>query len=677
MRTNTLFIVALIASITACNALDEPAAEQGQRTVIPTDERPAVAALTAAPIGGGTLATSADGRYAVASDPDRARLSIVDLSTREVRQVELSATDEPGRVVLDAQGSAFVALRRAGDVIRVRVDQAEIVGRTHVCSAARGLVLQGEALHVACADGKLVSLDAELAVQRKLTLDSDLRDVVVRGDQLWVSTFKQAGLIEVDTQGEIAQRANAQPFSMRTFRAAAQETQSSASLAPQQLDFRQRAMVPHVAWRTVVSAQGNVLMLHQGETTEEVEIDHTPTPSADGASSYGGGGALGPDGCGDGIVTSALTMLDADDVVQTVPVDTGVLAVDMAVVATARTTKVAIVQAGSRDLEAPRPSIVFDSSSPSPTIGTPSSPATAVRAASVPVSGGTSAVSVVEVPGQSQPYSEPRCGYGTELRFAVPGQATAVAFTDSAMLVQSREPALLTLIPRVLWDAEFVTPFGGVPEQEVVALGDSSVLDTGHEIFHRDAGGGIACASCHAEGAEDGHTWSFSGIGERRTQPLHIGLPGTEPFHWNGDESNLAELMTDVFVGRMGGVPQSDPRLSSLTRFLAGLQPPAAIEAPDSEEALRGRALFQASGCGSCHSGVKLTNNRSEDVGTGRALQVPSLIGVGYRAPFMHTGCAATLEARFDPQCGGAKHGDIAKLSTADVSDLVRYLQTL
>ena len=36
----------------------------------------------------------------------------------------------------------------------------------------------------------------------------------------------------------------------------------------------------------------------------------------------------------------------------------------------------------------------------------------------------------------------------------------------------------------------------------------------------------VACATCHPEGAEDGHVWLFPGDGPRRTQTLLGGLSG-------------------------------------------------------------------------------------------------------------------------------------------------------
>ena len=72
-----------------------------------------------------------------------------------------------------------------------------------------------------------------------------------------------------------------------------------------------------------------------------------------------------------------------------------------------------------------------------------------------------------------------------------------------------------------------------------------------------------------------------------------------------------------------------------------------------------------------------LTNNATVDVGTGGAFQVPSLVGVGWRASFVHTACAKTLTQRFDPSCGGAYHGDTGSLSKDQVQDLVQFLETL
>jgi cytochrome c peroxidase len=96
---------------------------------------------------------------------------------------------------------------------------------------------------------------------------------------------------------------------------------------------------------------------------------------------------------------------------------------------------------------------------------------------------------------------------------------------------------------------------------------------------------------------------------------------------------------------------------------------------------LRGQALFEDArvGCSTCHAGALFTNDATVAVGTGQALQVPSLRGLAFRAPFMHDGCAATLRDRFGlTACGGGdQHGVTSSLATAQVDDLTAYLESL
>jgi mono/diheme cytochrome c family protein len=323
------------------------------------------------------------------------------------------------------------------------------------------------------------------------------------------------------------------------------------------------------------------------------------------------------------------------------------LAVDIALSPDAST--LAVAQAGERDPEQPAPSLVFAGSAG---VAAPNSPSTGfVTAGSVMLFTLDSAATHT-------------CAGALPVEVA--GQVVAVAYVpDGTLLAQTREPATITVIQANAGAAQ-------------IDLGGDSVYDTGHELFHRDAGAGIACASCHAEGTDDGHVWQFSGVGPRRTQSVNVGLEGTAPFHWSGDLDSVADLMEDVFVTRMGGVHESEARSDALQSWLFALKPPPAQRAADDAAAVRGKALFEGeTQCSTCHNGPKLTNNASVDVGTGEVLQVPSLRGIGYRAPLIHDGCAATLRDRFDPKCGGDKHGHIDQLSADQIDDLIAYLQTL
>jgi mono/diheme cytochrome c family protein len=162
---------------------------------------------------------------------------------------------------------------------------------------------------------------------------------------------------------------------------------------------------------------------------------------------------------------------------------------------------------------------------------------------------------------------------------------------------------------------------------------------------------------------------------------LQTGLYGTEPFHWAGDETDMGQLMKDVFVTRMSGPSLPADQLNALVSWIDA-QPRRPHAGPtDTAAADRGRVLFNdtnGAACASCHAGARLSNNTSADVGTGRAFQVPSLVGIGTRGPFMHNGCAQTLRDRFKPECGGGDaHGVTSKLSETQISDLIAYLDSL
>lgn len=151
----------------------------------------------------------------------------------------------------------------------------------------------------------------------------------------------------------------------------------------------------------------------------------------------------------------------------------------------------------------------------------------------------------------------------------------------------------------------------------------------------------------------------------------------TAPFHWAGDQANIASLMSDVFVNRMGGEPQDAAHSEALLKWVDA-QP--ALPAPSRLDPLavqRGAALFSGSaGCASCHAGPLGTNNANASVGTGSDLQVPRLIELSYRAPYFHDGRVPTLAARFTALGGGDLHGHTSQLAPHEVDDLVAYLQS-
>ncbi|HKY36388.1 MAG TPA: cytochrome-c peroxidase [Polyangiaceae bacterium] len=636
--------VALGVALAGCNSFDEaPGPETSQpRLAIPIDERAATSSIGTRPISGGTLSVTADGRTAIVADSERDQISIVDLVSLAPRHIALEPGDEPGRLVEDANRRVHVALRSGGAIATIDLNTAALVERRAVCKAPRGIAFDaaGSQLHVACAEGKLVSLPAAGgAVTRSLTLEPDLRDVLVRGAELWVTRFKSAEMLRIDSTGTIAGRTVIPPR-QGTIN---QPMEGQADFGG--LTSKSVTTQPHVAWKAVAAPSGGAVVVHQSAVIDEIAI----SPPSQSGSAYGGGGGFD---CS-GIVNNVVTRVNPDGTSTSTAIAGAPLPVDVAV--SPDQSLIAVAHAGPADSEAPRPFLVFPEQDGD-------------------VSGGSaggfrpgfgSSLSVVSL--ESLGFNGCAFNEGVQVIEAV----TAVAFApDGRLLAQTRQPAQLL----VFKGAPFGTPV-------TIPLSSDSRLNTGHELFHRDSGGGIACASCHPEGGEDGQTWRFADTGERRTQALHVGLRDTAPFHWAGDLENVGELMSEVFVQRMGGVRQSSSRLQLLTDFLFSMEPPPPIRDAGDEAAVRGRALFDSAevGCATCHSGTKLTNNQSVAVDSvaPQKLQVPSLVAIGYRAPFMHTGCATTLADRFRPDCGGNAHGNVSGLSADQLGDLVAYLESL
>lgn len=583
-------------------------------------------------ISGGTLAVLADGSAAVVSDGDRDQISVVDLGSKTVRRtIMLRPGDEPGRVVEDAAGRVHVVLRGGDALASFDPSGPSELRRRQVCSAPRGIAFDGQRnlLHVACADGQLLSLTPEGETpSRRVRLERDLRDLVVVGDVIFVTTFRQAVVLKVDAvTGALLTRAA--PPKMR-----------AALPRPPLSTPDSRLSSPSVAWRMVAAPDGTPMVLHQRGAEGTISI-------APGG--YGDGHACS------GIVEAAVTRVESTSaelrLTSSRALARTVLPVDLAISPDGR--QLAVVAAGNGSSGA----LLF----------VPMQAAEASAAVGTGVPGLPDCELTTPAPLPSDPETAPDPvvmpmppldTLPEPVDFRPPnGEVVAVAFDPKGnVLVQSRNPASLQIL------TQRVAP---------ITLSTENRYDLGHQIFHRGTSGQVACASCHPEGAEDSRTWTFESIGVRRTQSLRGGIMETAPFHWDGDLADMDHLMADVFQTRMGGKLTSSEDIEALGAWIDQL-PTTAVA--------RGKAIFMSAeaGCSTCHAGSKLTNNTSADVGTGSKLQTPQLMGLALRAPYMHDGCAATLEARFRESCGGGdRHGVTSHLTAAQLDDLVKYLETL
>lgn len=569
------------------------------------------------PISGGTMLVTKAGDKAYIADPDRDRIAVLDLNTGAAKNIPLQANDEPGRLIEDGAGRIQVALRRGGALITLTNDA--ISARRAVCAAPRGLAYDAtnDLVHVACATGELVSFPSGGGdATRRLFVDRDLRDVIVQGNKILVSRFRKSELITLDATGAIVSRAV--PPNVQRFDSSGGGFPDTAPGAAANGNGMVDA-IPAVAWRTIGMPDGSVLMTHQRQVQEMLQT------------TQGGYGK----GCGHGPVEPAITLIPpGGSPVALAPFINGALPVDVAIDATG--ARIAFAMAGTGTIQTGHTNFVLANHDNDGCGGGD-------------MGGGGGG-------GEDDVTIDNSMGAPTSIAFRPNGQL--VIFYPEAPAIVIQQGAKMV--------AHYPLP------------GDFG-YDAGRNLFHTATAVGISCASCHPEAGDDGLVWNFDVEGIRRTQNLGGHVMQRAPFHWVGDMTDLSTLMNAVFTVRMSGGNATPSQKASLGPWLDRVSAPAPVANLDATQVARGKALFEsnATGCNSCHNGEMKTNLLIVDVGTGGKFKVPSLVGIGGRAPYLHSGCAPTLKDRFGACGGGDLHGKTSQLAPAEVDDLVAYLESL
>jgi DNA-binding beta-propeller fold protein YncE len=215
---------------------------------------------------------------------------------------------------------------------------------------------------------------------------------------------------------------------------------------------------------------------------------------------------------------------------------------------------------------------------------------------------------------------------------------------------------------------------------QLVASAMTDKQHTGYILFHSaepavSARGAMACATCHPDNRADGLSWRIEKH-ELQTPILAGRMVGTHPFKWDGGDPNLTASLTST-MKRLGGCGLDKPQTEAHTAYVEML-PSVRAPSRDPQQVARGKKVFDAEGCRTCHDGASYTDNDQHRFsGTLEKSDTPSLRGVAASAPYFHDGSAATLEALLRDR--GAVHGmaDTAKLSDAQVADLTAFLETL
>lgn len=264
-------------------------------------------------------------------------------------------------------------------------------------------------------------------------------------------------------------------------------------------------------------------------------------------------------------------------------------------------------------------------------------------------------------------------------RFDVPTSPTGLAVADDVLVVSTLERGQMATIDLGSGEARFVSIDRG-PSKDVER---SEAFHLGRELFHRSddpriAGDGVACASCHPEGLEDGVTWSTP-EGPRQTLMLAGRLDHSAPYGWTRGKASLEEYLRDT-MGRLGGSVLGTSELDALVKYVKGLPRPP-VSTVNVTLAEKGRQAYEARGCGSCHATSALEDAPPKDVGSQasndftKAFDTPALTGVALTAPYYHDGRYGSLAALLgDHQ---SKMGGVADLSEDEQRAIEAYLGSL
>jgi mono/diheme cytochrome c family protein len=598
------------------------------------------------PITGGTITVTRDGARAIVSDPDRDRVVAVELASGNIiSETTLTQGDEPGRVIEDGAGRIHVALRHGGSLVTIDPNSGDVIARRFACNEPRGIAWDSAAdtVHVACAGGELVtfaSAGSDFPI-RSIRLDRDLRDVVVQGTNLVVTRFHTAEILTLDATGAIVSRVF--PPTVQRFDGGfgggpiGDGTGSGDGTG-------NVAAAASTAWRTIAMPDGRLVMTHQRKVRDSLDSQQE--------GGYGGD-------CGDGPVEDAISVMAPGVAPAAVGrIGMGALPVDIAASATG--DRLAIVTAGAKRVTVVSSTALAlpdqDGCMPPPPCDDKNGDGKC-----------DDDCDDDDQDGRCDCDDNDQDGHCDDNDSSRMGAPTSVAWTPAGDLVifYPEAPALL------------VRTQGG-PTAHRIELPGNSGIDAGRSVFHSQTRIGLACASCHPEGHNDGLVWNFNSFGPRRTQELGGHILERAPYHWTGDEASLPVLMDDVFAHRMGGGVVSDRQKHALGPWLDRVTAPAPATITDQSAVDRGAALFSSPevACTGCHVGDLMSNKLIVNVGTGQAFKVPGLLGIGARAPFLHDGRAATLTDRFT-NGGGDLHGHTSQLTPAEIADLVAYLDSL
>ncbi|MBM4050670.1 MAG: c-type cytochrome [Planctomycetes bacterium] len=281
----------------------------------------------------------------------------------------------------------------------------------------------------------------------------------------------------------------------------------------------------------------------------------------------------------------------------------------------------------------------------------------------------------------------------------VPNDLSFMVGIRRRLKLEGNGPRGLALVGTKAYVAEYFTDSLGVidvnPEVRPKAVSlplypkklKMTQVRTGEMFFHDAAlcfQHWQSCSSCHPDARTDGLNWDLlnDGMGNPKQTKSMLLAHKTPPSMMSGirEKAEVAVRSGIKFI-QFAVRPEEDA--VAIDEYLKSLRPvpsPKLVKGKLSDEAKRGKKVFEKVGCAHCHYGAVQTDLKQYDVGTAKGLDAgkeydtPTLVEVWRTAPYLVDGSAATMADVITKCNPNDKHGKTSTLTPQEVSDLVEFV---
>jgi len=284
----------------------------------------------------------------------------------------------------------------------------------------------------------------------------------------------------------------------------------------------------------------------------------------------------------------------------------------------------------------------------------------------------------------------------------VPNDLAFLVGLQRRLKLKGKGPRGLTLIGTKVYAAEYFSDSLAIinigqkrqGETQSIPLGSApnpSITRKGEVLFN-DASlcfqGWQSCATCHLDdGRVDGLNWDLmnDGMGNPKSTKSLLLSHKTPPVMISGVRAKAEVAVRSGFKFiQFTQVAEDDA--SAVDEYIKALTPipsPYLSDYKLSEDAQRGKEVFEKAGCSKCHPAPLYTDKKQYNVGTGKGREkdmefdTPTLVEVWRSGPYLYDGRASTIQEVLTKYNVNDEHGKTSDLTDKEIEQLSEYVLSL